>query len=146
MWTNGDIMNDMNQALPESDGQSAGSTRHLQQGITQRRAAEGALTKSSQQCAQLVAESLRLQRHLQDLTHEALSTQEEQRLKISHQLQDEIAQTLLGIQVRLEALNAAARSNPAKLRREIASTQRLVTRSARAVERFARELDLQQRA
>jgi signal transduction histidine kinase len=146
MWNNGDTMNRTDQALLEPGEQSPRSTHHLQQGIVQRKAAETALRRSSKQCARLVAKSQRLQQHLQHLTHEKLSAQEEQRLKISHQLQDEIAQTLLGIKVRLEALNAAATSNPAKLRREIASTQRLVTRSAGAFERFARELDLQQRA
>ena len=60
--------------------------------------------------------------------------------KISHELQDEIAQTLLGINVRLLSLKRGAGSNTKSLKDEIASAQRLVAKSARSVRRFAREL------
>jgi len=41
-------------------------------------------------------DSLQLQEELRQLTHQVLAAQEEERKKISHELQDEIAQTLLG--------------------------------------------------
>ena len=53
-------------------------------------------------------ESWRLQKHLRHLTHQILSAQEEKRKKISRELQDEIAQTLLGINVRLLTLKKEA--------------------------------------
>jgi len=82
-----------------------------------------------------------LQKHLQHLTHRILSAQEDKRKKISHDLQDEIAQTLLGINVRLLTVKEAASRDAKSLNKEIASTQRLVDISARTVERFAREFE-----
>ena len=73
-----------------------------------------------------------------------LAAQEDERAKLSHELQDEIAQTLLGINVRLLTLKQQARNNSKGLKNEIASTQRLVVRSAKAVRRVARELGLHQ--
>ena len=52
--------------------------------------------------------------HLRRLTHQILSAQEAERKKISHELRDEIAQTLLGINVRLLTLKRAAQGQPAQ--------------------------------
>jgi signal transduction histidine kinase len=68
-----------------------------------------------------------------------LAAQEEERKKISRGLQNEIAQTLLGINVRLFSLKQEARCNTKRLKNEIASTQRLVVKSAKSVRRVARE-------
>jgi hypothetical protein len=76
---------------------------------------------------------------LRQLTHQVLAAQEDERKKISRELQDEIAQTLLGINVRLLTLKQEARSNTKGLKNEIASTQRLVLKSAKSVRRAARE-------
>jgi signal transduction histidine kinase len=84
-------------------------------------------------------ESRRLQKHLKQLTHQILSAQEEKRKKISRDLQDEIAQTLLGINVRLLTLKKEAAVNTEGLKKEIAGTQRLVDMSMKSIKRFARE-------
>jgi signal transduction histidine kinase len=76
---------------------------------------------------------------LRQLTHQVLAAQEDERHKISHELQDEIAQTLLGINVRLLSLKQEARSNTRGLKNEIASTQRLVAKSAQSVRQAARK-------
>lgn len=81
-------------------------------------------------------ESLRLQKRLRRLAHRVLAAQEDERRKISHELQDEIAQTLLGIKVRLLNLKTAARAG-GNLAKEIASTQRLVVDSIQTINRFA---------
>jgi len=73
------------------------------------------------------------------LTHEVLTAQEDERKEISRELQDEIAQTLLGINVRLLSLKQEARTNTKGLKNEIASTQKLVLESAKSVRRVARE-------
>jgi two-component system sensor histidine kinase DegS len=86
-------------------------------------------------------ESLELQKCLRQLTHRVLAAQEDERKKLSHELQDEIAQILLGINVRLLSLKQGARNNTKGLKKEIASAQRLVVKSAKSVRRFARELD-----
>ena len=64
---------------------------------------------------------------------------EDKRKKISHDLQDEIAQTLLGINVRLLTLKKEAGLNAEGLQKEIASTRRLVDKSVAGIKRFARE-------
>ena len=76
---------------------------------------------------------------MRQLTHQVLAAQEEERQKISQELQDEIAQTLLGINVRLLSLKTQARSNSRGLKKEIASTQRLVAKSAESVRQAARK-------
>jgi signal transduction histidine kinase len=117
----------------------ATSNQSLKQGIARRKTAEQALKKSGKRSKKLLEESRRLQKHLQHLTHRILSAQENRRKKISHDLQDEIAQTLLGINVRLLTLKKEAGLNAAGLQKEIASTRRLVDKSVAGIKRFARE-------
>jgi signal transduction histidine kinase len=99
--------------------------------------------KSHDKCLE---ESLELQKCLRQLTHRVLEAQEDERKKLSHELQDEIAQTLLGINVRLLSLKQGDRSNIQSLKNEIASTQRLVVKSARTVQRYAHKLEVHQPA
>jgi len=133
----------LNQTLRQRAMESSASARHLEQGILQRQAAEAALKKSGKQRTRLLAESRRLQQHSRHLTHEILSAQEDEWQQISRQLHDEIAQILLGINVRLLTLKKAAKANTGSLKKEIASTQRLVKQSVKTINRFAREFGLQ---
>jgi len=123
----------------------AASNRSLKQGIAQRKTVEQALKKSGEHSRKLLKESRRLQKHLQRLTHQILSAQEDKRKKISRDLHDEIAQTLLGINVRLLALKREAAINTSGLKKEIASTQRLVDKSVKSIKRFAREFGIHHR-
>lgn len=122
----------------------AAINRRLQRSIIQRKRGVAALKKSGGRYSRLLKDSLQLQAELRHLTHKILSAQEKERQTISHQLQDEIAQTLLGIHVRLLTLKTAAKGNTANLTREIASTQRLVAKSVQSINRFASELDVHQ--
>ena len=79
---------------------------------------------------------------MQQLIHQILSAQENERKKISHDLQDEIAQTLLGINVRLLALKKGAAVRPQGFAKEIAGTQRMVEKSVKSIDRFAREFSI----
>ena len=124
----------------------AASSRSLKKGIAQRKTVEEALKKSRAHHKALLEESLALQNHLRSLTHQILTAQEAERKQISHDLQDEVAQTLLGINVRLLALKRAAAGNTASLKKEIANTQRLVQQSVQSINQFASELDLHQNA
>jgi signal transduction histidine kinase len=81
-----------------------------------------------------------MQEQLRHLSRQVLSTQEEERKKISRELHDVIAQTLTGINVRLAALKKEGTSNTRGLERSIARTQRLVQESVDIVHRFARKL------
>jgi signal transduction histidine kinase len=130
----------LNKTLGRHTVDLAASSRALKQGIARRKTVEQALKKSGDHSQKLLKESRRLQKHLQHLTHRILSTHEDQRKKISHDLQDEIAQTLLGINVRLLTLKKEDAVNTEGLKKEIASTQRLVDMSMKSIKRFAREI------
>ncbi len=116
------------------------TNRRLRRGIVRRKCVEAALKKSGVHNAGLLKDSMSLQKGLRELTHQVLTEQEEERRKISTQLQDEVAQTLLGINVRLLSLKQQARSDKKGFKNEIASTQQLVAQSAKAVRQVARKL------
>jgi len=132
-------LNQLNKTLVRRTVDLTASSRHLKRGIVQRKIVEQALKKSTEHYARLVKESRRLQKHLRHLTHRLLRAQEEKRTKISRGLHDEIAQTLLGIHVRLLTLKQEATVNTRGFKKEIASTQRLVENSVKTMKRFARE-------
>jgi signal transduction histidine kinase len=132
-------LNQLNETLGQRTADLADSNRCLKQGIIQRKAVEKALQKSGEHYTKLWEESRRLQKHLRHLTHRMLSAHEDERKKISLELHDEIAQTLLGINVRLLTLKGQATANATGLKKEIASTQRLVKSSVKTMNRFARE-------
>jgi signal transduction histidine kinase len=75
-----------------------------------------------------------------------MSAQEDERSKISRELHDEVAQTLLGINVRLLMLKKDASFDTERLKKEIASTQRLVEESVRSINQFAYDLDIHHQA
>ena len=87
-----------------------------------------------------VQESVQLQEGLRQPTHRVLAAEEEARSDISRELQDEVAQTLLVINVRLLTLRQQGRRDNQGLKNAISSTQRLVVKSARSVRRLAREI------
>jgi signal transduction histidine kinase len=85
---------------------------------------------------------MQLQATLRHSTREVLSAQEKERQSLSHQLQDEIAQSLLGIHVRLLHLRTATKTDLTKLAKEIIRTQQMVEESIREIQRFTRELEV----
>jgi signal transduction histidine kinase len=123
----------------------AASNRSLQQGIIQRKTVEQAFKKSGAQSRKLVKDSRRLQNHLQRLIYQILSVQEDKRRKISRELHDEIAQTLLGINVRLLTLKKEAAVNAGGFKKRIVSTQRLVDKLGKIIKRFGREFGIHHR-
>jgi signal transduction histidine kinase len=129
----------LNVTLDRRTLELAVTNRQLQRGIIRRKSVEGALKKSGIRYTKLLKDSLRLQAALRELTHRLLTSQEEERKKISLELQTEIAQTLLGINFRLLTLRKEAKVNSKVLKNEIACTQRLVAKSAQSVRRVARQ-------
>ncbi len=140
--TSGDL-NRLTKTLSRRTAELAASGRHLKRGIVQRKAAEKALKKSGKYRTSLLKQSCLVQEHLRHLTRQILLAQEDKRTKISRELHDEIAQTLLGINVRLLALKNEATTNAKGLKKEIANTQRLVKKSKETLSRFVRELGKQ---
>jgi len=135
----------LSQKLGRRNLDLAASHRSLKKDMVQRKAMEQALKKSAEHSRNLLKESHRLQNHLQRLTHQILSAQEDKRKEISRDLQDEIAQTLLGINIRLLTLKKEAAINSCGLEKEIASTQMLVNKSVKTIRRFAREFGIHNR-
>jgi signal transduction histidine kinase len=119
--------------------ESSASIRCLKRIVLLRRGAEQALKKSGKRHAGLRVELHRLRNHLRDLTHTCLSSQEDERRRMSLQLHDEVAQALIAIGLRLLALKKAAEAGTGRLKKEIASTQRLVKESDKRINCFAHE-------
>ena len=132
---------EMGQALRRRTMDLAASLRSLKQSIVCRKIAEESLARSGSHSEQLLAESCRLQAHLRQLARLHLTAREGKREQISHGLQDEIAQTLLGINVRLVALKREGALQARDFQKEVAKTKRLVDTSVRCIERFANHLD-----
>jgi signal transduction histidine kinase len=129
----------LKEALGRRTLELAATNLQLKRGVRRRKSVEAALKKSGVHYARLLEDSLHLQEDLRQLTHQVLAAQEEERKTISLELQDEVAQTLLGINVRLLSLKQESRINTKELKLEIASTQRLVAKSASSVRRVSRE-------
>jgi signal transduction histidine kinase len=138
-------MRQLRQTLGRRTVDLAASKRCLKRGIIRRQTVQQALKKSGKHSRKLLKESRRLRQHLQGLTHQILSAQEDKRKKISRDLHDEIAQTLLGISVRLLTLKKEAAVNAQGLKKEIASTQRVVDKSVKSIKRFACEFEIHHR-
>jgi signal transduction histidine kinase len=139
-------LHQLNETLNRRTLELSDANRRLQRGIVRRKTAEAALKQNSVRYGRLLKESVKFQEELRQLTRRLMVSQEDERRKISLELQDEIAQNLLGINVRLVSLKQKARKNTRGLKKEIASTQRLVVKSAKSVRRFAHELEIRRHA
>ena len=109
-WQSKSDLNRLDDTMYQRTRQLAASNRQLRQDIIQLENGEAALRKSNRNHAKLLKESLQLQNGLRQLTHKVLAAQEDERKKISRELQEEIAQTLLGINVRLLLLKRESRA------------------------------------
>lgn len=111
----------------------------LEREVSRRRMTEKSLLDSQQRQSRLLEESQQMQEQLRLLSHQILHVQEEERRRISVDLHDEIAQTLVAINVHLASLarDAAAGGASSPMRGKIAETQKLVEQSVESVHRFA---------
>jgi signal transduction histidine kinase len=129
----------LNERLHERTSELAISKRDVKASIVQRKAAEESLRTRNKHYGKLLKESKSMQESLRDLTHRVLSAQENERGKISRELHDEIAQALLGINVRLLTLRQKGSLNAEKLLKDIASTQQIVDKTIQAMRRADRK-------
>ncbi len=118
----------------------AASNQKLVEEIARRVAGEKSLKESRQRLGKLLSRSRAMQLEMRLLSRKTLLAQEEERKRISRELHDEIAQTLVGINVHLATLTSAETTNPGSLRQKIGRTQRLVAQAVNIVHRFAWEL------
>ncbi|MCL4176685.1 MAG: PAS domain S-box protein [Verrucomicrobia bacterium] len=118
----------------------AASNRKLEQEMVRRRTVEAALKQTAQHERRLLVQSRCLQEQQRHLAHQVLLAQEKERKRISRELHDVIAQTLMGVTVHLAGLKTRATTNPKGLEQSITRTQRLVKHSLKIIHQFAREL------
>jgi signal transduction histidine kinase len=130
----------LNKQLRQRTTDLASSRRIRKQGVLDQKALKDTLKKKTEHYARLLAESRDLQRCLQTLTRRMLSAQDNERATISRTLHDDVAQAMLGIQVRLAHLKKVAAHNTTGLKKELTVTQRLVQKSARTLKGFASKL------
>jgi signal transduction histidine kinase len=97
------------------------------------------LKQSRRHYTKLLKESLQLQQGLRLLSRHLLKTQEKDRRAMGRELQDKIAQTLLGITLQIENFKKEALLNTQSLQQEIAHTQQIVSQTASSVLRVARK-------
>ena len=131
----------LQETLAQRAEELAATHRQLKRSVIRRQGLEAVLKQRGRHHRNALEESLQLQKRLRQLTHRVLATQEDERQTIGRQLHDDIAQTLLGINVRLLSLKQEARHHSAGFKRKIATTQRLVGRSIHSVRRVAREIN-----
>jgi two-component system sensor histidine kinase DegS len=115
-------------------------TNRLEQEILRRKLAEALTRKGKEQYRMLFLESQAMQKKLRQLTRQIILAQEEERKEISRELLDEVAQTLVGINVELATVSQGASIGLRALKEKIARTHRLVTSSVKMLHRFARDL------
>jgi signal transduction histidine kinase len=119
-----------------------GSTRDLERGIVERKTAENALRMSGERSAKLLDESQQLYSNVQELARKTLGANEEERRSLSRLLQDEIAQSLLGIHVRLLVLRGEVTATSESVRKEVDLTQRLVRKTESTINRILRDFEI----
>jgi PAS domain S-box-containing protein len=103
------------------------------------RVAEGLQAQRNEQ-SRILKQTRAQQRQLRDFSHRILYVQEDERKRISRELHDVIAQTLVGINVQLALLDRGVTASPATFRRQVSKTQLMVKKAVGIVHDFAREL------
>lgn len=130
----------LNRELEQRAREVTASHRKLTAEVAKRKAVERDLRQSERQSGRLLQQSRQLHEDLRRLSRGVLSSQEEERKRISRELHDLVAQTLTAINVHLANLQKDASLNARELKKNITRTRKLVERSVDRVHRFAREL------
>jgi len=112
----------------------------LKKEIVRREKVEEALRQQRNEQSILLKQSRSQQKQLRNISHRILNVQEEERKRISRELHDVIAQTLVGINVHLAILDRGNSVSPAIFRQQMNKTQSLVKKAMRVVHNFARQL------
>ncbi|MEY4484314.1 MAG: Oxygen sensor histidine kinase NreB [Verrucomicrobiota bacterium] len=125
--------------LDERTLELSDNKHELELEIVERKIAEAEFKSSEELAAQLLTESRIMETHLRDMLRKILSTNEDGRKMMSHQLHDEIAQTLLGIHVRLLKLRKEVEVHDIAASSEIVTIQQVVEQSVNAINQLAHE-------
>ena len=108
----------------------------LERGQVRRKSLEASLKSRHDSQAALLSETLRIQDELRQLTRRMMVMQERQRRYLSHRLQDEIAQSMIGINIWLTSLKTEAGMNATRLKGGIARARKQILASVQGVRRI----------
>jgi signal transduction histidine kinase len=112
----------------------------LKQEIIRRQATEEVLRQARAEETRLLKQSRQQELRLRDLSHQVLQVQEAERKRISRELHDVIAQTLIGINIHVSALAQETKGIISGLQERIENTSTMVEKSLGVVHKFAHEL------
>ncbi len=129
----------LNSSLSQRTTDLAVSNRELKVQIDERISAEAALKISEHSSSQLLKDSQLLEQQLKEMTQKIISSTEHERHVMSLRLNNEIAQTLLGINFRMSSLKNEIATNQVNHHHEIAMIQQLVEESVEMIKRLAYE-------
>ena len=127
-------------SVPERADALARSNAELKKEVERCLAVEASPRQREAELRSLHEHSHEMGEELRLLTHRLVQAQEDERKRISRELHDDIAQTLVGIQVQLQVLISAEPASFDELKSRIARTQELVVASIDRVQAFARDL------
>jgi signal transduction histidine kinase len=133
-------LRDIERMLAARTKELAAAKRRIQRSLVRREVMEVAFEQRAKLHRKCLAESLQLQKRLRQLTHRLLAAQEAERKKVSRELENEIAQTLVAVNVRLLALKHEAWRQIEGFKEKIASTRQVVVESVRTVRHVARKV------
>jgi len=119
---------------------TARKNEKLNQELTRRKIIESDFRANRKEQSRILRQSRLQQKQLRDFSHRILHAQEDERKRISRELHDVIAQSLVSINVHLEVLAQGAGPIPHSLRKQISKTQSLVETAVKIVHDFARQL------
>ncbi len=119
----------------------AESRRDVNREVKARKGREARLKTSGAAFDELLAGARTLEARLRDTAHTLMSANEDEKKLASLCLQDEIAQNLLGIQMRLLALKEEFTVGHTQVNSAIQKTKELVEASMQSIAKFARSLE-----
>ncbi len=132
-------LNELHEILEQRTADLAEANRALKEQTAERLAATDTLNQKNRESSQLLTDSRLLEEQLQTMARQILSANEAERKNMSLRLNDELAQTLLGINMRMLALKKTVTLNQDNLNKDIAIIQRLVEGSVKLIKQLAHE-------
>jgi PAS domain S-box-containing protein len=116
------------------------SNLKLSQEIAKRRIVNESMRKTKRDQALMIEQSRMHLQQLRNISHQVLKAQEAERKRVSRELHDVIAQTLVGINMHLAALTHGSLKIPKEFHEKVAHTRELIEKSVEVVHRFSSEL------
>ncbi len=116
------------------------SNTKLKQEIIRRKTVEEVLLQTRAEETRLLKQSRKQELRLRELSHQIIQVQEGERKRISRELHDVVAQSLVGINIHVSTLAQETKDKLGSLQEHISNTQQMVEKAVEKVHEFAQEL------